>query len=160
MSCRVVAVVTVALGLAACAMLAPLEQRTSQGPTAEELWIYRMVLQNGREPNFDEKRHWQDDTDQRISDYLRAHPEAASSLEGSTFRFYRRATVGMSKEQLLILLGPPAGIATDAGEMEKIARRYWPTMRGNVTEAWVYPLGWSFYFAGSRIVEITQYLPR
>ncbi|MBI4594067.1 MAG: hypothetical protein HY728_07605, partial [Candidatus Rokubacteria bacterium] len=70
MSCRVVAVVTVALGLAACAVMAPLEQRTSQGPTAEELWIYRMVLQNGREPNFDEKRHWQDAIDQHISDYL------------------------------------------------------------------------------------------
>jgi len=149
----------VALAVGACAM-APLEQRTTQGPTAQELWTYRMILQNGREPNFDERRHWEDQLELRISEYLRAHPQAANSLDVSTFRFYRRAAVGMTKEQVLILLGPPEGITTDPAEMEKLARRYWAAMKDGVTEAWTYPLGWRLYFAGGRLVEITQYLPR
>jgi len=153
--------VLAALLLAACATLRPpLEQRTTQGPTAEEFWIYRVLLLNGREPTFDERRHWEDQIDQRIGEYLRAHPEAANSLDVSTFRFYRRAAVGMTKEQILILLGPPDAVTSDPAQMEKLARRYWPGIQGNATEAWVYPLGWHFYFAGTRLVDITQYLPR
>ncbi len=155
---------TIALALLLAALTgcasAPLEQRTTQGPTAEEFWTYRVLLLNGREPNFDERRHWDDEIDQRISEYLRAHPEAANSLDVSTFRFYRRAAKGMTKEQILILLGPPDSVTTDPGEMEKLARRYWPAIQGNATEAWVYPLGWRFYFAGPRVIDITQYLPR
>ena len=32
-----------------------IEQRTTQGPTAREMWYMRMLVQNGREPSFDEK---------------------------------------------------------------------------------------------------------
>ncbi len=43
--------------------------------------------------------------------------------------------------------------------METLARAYWPAIKGgNVTEAWVYPLGWRLFFNGPRIVDITQYL--
>jgi hypothetical protein len=31
-------------------------------------------------------------------------------------------------------------------------------IQGNATEAWVYPLGWRLYFAGMKLVDITQYL--
>ena len=44
--------------------------------------------------------------------------------------------------------------------MEKLARRYWKELQGNVTEAWVYDLGWRFYFTGPKLVAITQYLER
>ena len=94
----------------------------------------------------------------KISQYLREHPDTANSIETAAFRFYRQASVGQSKEQVFILLGPPVGTTTDAAEMEKLARRYWPELKGNVTEAWVYPLGWNLYFAGQRLVDITQYL--
>lgn len=147
--------------LAGCAALnPPLEQRTTHGPSAEEFFIYRSMVLNRREPSFDERRYWEDQVDLKVSGYLREHPETANSLDVSTFRFYRRASVGMSKEQILILLGPPEIVTTDNGQMEKLARRYWGTIKGNATEAWSYPLGWSFFFAGPRVVDITQYLER
>jgi hypothetical protein len=156
---RLPVLVALPLVLTACAMGKAVEQRTTQGPTAEQFWMMRMIEANGREPNFDERRHWQDQIDDDIARYLRAHPEAASSLEVSTFRFFRRSTVGMTKDQIVILLGPPEGTTSDPAEMEKLARQYWPAVKARAKEAWVYPLGWRFYFAGDRVVDITQYLP-
>ena len=57
-----------------------------------------------------------------------------------------------------MLLDSPISVTGDEGEMQKLARRYWPMLKGNVTEAWVYPMGWNFYFAGPRLIDITQYL--
>ncbi len=160
MTFRLLALVAIPMVLIGCGTLRkPVEQRTTQGPTAEQFWTYRMVLANGRAPNFDERRHWQNDIDDEIGRYLRAHPDAANSLEISTFRFYRRATVGMTKEQIVILLGPPETTTTDSAEMEKLARQHWPAIKARAKEAWTYPLGWRFYFAGDRVVDITQYLP-
>jgi hypothetical protein len=157
-SARVAFLLVVVLAGGACARA--LEQRTTQGPTAYEIWVYRMVAQNGREPNFDERRHWEDQVEQQIGAYLRSHPDAANSLDISTFRFERRAAVGMTKEQVMILLGPPLAVTTDAAQMAELARRYWPAMQGQVGEAWMYPLGWHLFFAGARLADITQYLPR
>jgi hypothetical protein len=134
------------------------EQRTTQGPTAEQLWLYRQVLANGREPTFDERLHWRDQIDDRISRYVREHPETASGLDITVFRFERRAIVGMTKAQILLLLGRPLGATSDPAEIEKRARKFWPAVREQAQEAWAYPLGWTFYFAGDRVVDITQYL--
>jgi|SRR6266540_1239756 hypothetical protein len=134
------------------------EQRTTEGLTAEQMFTYRMLVQNGREPTFDEKLTWRDNLDRKISGYLREHPEDANSIDVSKFRFARRASVGMSKEQILILLGPPGDITADADRMQTVAKQFWPDMKGNVTEAWLYPLGWSYFFAGDRLVDITQHL--
>jgi hypothetical protein len=65
----------------------------------------------------------------------------------------------MTKEQIVILLGNPETTTTDPAEMEKLARRYWPAVKARAKETWTYPLGWRFYFAGDRVVDITQYLP-
>lgn len=158
---RMLVLACVVAVLAACATLKPpVQQRTTQGPTAEELWLYKTVLANGRQPNFDERRYWEDDIDERIARYLRAHPEAANSLDVSTFRFFRRAAVGQTKDQITILLGPPLAATTDPAEMEKAARKFWPDIKGRVKEAWAYPLGWHVYFADAKVVEITQYLER
>jgi hypothetical protein len=157
-SARGVLIVVAGLVLAGCAAARTVEQRTTQGPSAELLWTYRVMAANGREPNFDERRHWQDRIDLAIEDYLRRNPEFANSLQVSTFRFLRQTEIGMSKEQVLILLGPPLAVTSDAAQMEKVARRYWAQIQGNATEAWVYPLGWNLYFAGPRLIDITQYL--
>jgi hypothetical protein len=114
---------------------------------------------NGREPTFEERRHWDNDIDARISRYLNDHPEAASSLQVSTFRFHRQVAVGMTREQVLILLGRPDRVATDAAQMETLARKFWPAIKGTVDEAWVYPGGWRLYFKGPNLIEITQHLP-
>ena len=145
--------------LAACASARVKEQRTTQGPMAEDLWMTSVILSNGREPNFDERRHWTNQIELKISQYLHQHPEAANSLDVSTFRFVRQVSVGQTKEQVLILLGPPMAATTDKAEMEKLARAYWPAVKGtDAAEAWVYPAGWRLYFKDTKVVDITQYL--
>jgi hypothetical protein len=155
----VVLVVGVLLGAAACAAKMTVEQRSTQGPTAQQMFNYRVLAQSGREPTFDEKRDWDQQLEQRIRTYLEQHPDKANALDVSTFRFLRQAQVGMDKEQILILLGAPVAVTGDQGQMQQIARGYWRQIEGNATELWVYPLGWNFFFAGQRLVDITQYLP-
>ena len=151
----------VVLATAACASNRPaLEQRTTQGPQAEQLWIYRVATANGREPTFEERLHWERQLDAAISHYLAKDQEYANSPDVLTFRSDRRTAVGMSKEQVMILLGAPQRTTTDAGEIEKLASKYWPEVQTQATEVWVYPLGWRLYFAGARLVDITQYQPR
>lgn len=159
MDARPVALGTAVALLAACAVAA-VEQRSTQGPTAEQLFTYRVEVANGRAPSFEEHRHWDNDIEARISRYLNDHPEAANSLQVSTFRFQRQVAVGMSKEQVLILLGAAERMTTDAGEMEKLARRFWPSIKDAATEAWLYPGGWRLYFMGPKLVDITQHVPR
>jgi hypothetical protein len=155
---RVLGFAALTLALAACASMRDVEQRTTQGPTAEQLWLHGQVLANGREPTFEERLHWRDRLDDGIARYLREHPETANSLDITAFRFERRAIVGMTKDQILLLLGRPLATSADPGEIEKRARKYWPAVREQAQEAWAYPLGWTFYFAGGRVVDITQYL--
>jgi len=156
---RALALPLLVLPLLGCATHGAVEQRTTEGPAAEQFFVYKVVLQNGREPTFEERQTWQDAIDQQISGYLREHPEAANSLAVSKFRALRQATVGMTKEQIRILLGAPAETVTDRERLEKLARKYWPDIRDRAAEAWRYPLGWTFYFAGDRLVDITQYRP-
>lgn len=154
-----VAVVAV-LGLAGCGTLRALEQRTTQGPRAEQIWTFHVLAQNGREPSFEERHHWEEDLDRRIARFLADHPEVANSFEVTTFRFSRQVAVGMTREQVQILLGPAAATAASPAEIEKLARGFWPLVKDKATEAWVYPLGWRLYFAGPRVIDITQYVPR
>jgi hypothetical protein len=135
------------------------EQRSTQGPTSEQMLNLRVMLESGRQPTFEEKRQWEGQVEEKISAYLREHPEKANALDVSTFRYLRQVTVGMDKEQVLILLGAPASVSGDQAQMEKIARRYWTVIKGNATEVWVYPLGWNMFFAGQRLIDITQYVP-
>ena len=154
-------VLAVVLAAAACASTMSIpEQRTTQGPLAEDLWTYRVLLANGREPTFEERLHWERQLDLAISRYLAKDQEAANSPQVLTFRATRQAAVGMSKEQVTILLGAPPHTTTDAGEIEKLAGKYWPEIQKPATEAWVYPLGWRLYFADARLVDITQFQPR
>jgi hypothetical protein len=137
----------------------PVEQRSTQGPTSTQMLNLRVLTASGREPTFEERRQWDTQVEEKISAYLRAHPEKASALDVSTFRYMRQVTVGMDKEQVLILLGAPVSVTGDQAQMEKVARRYWSDIKGNATELWVYPLGWNMFFAGQRLIDITQYVP-
>jgi len=146
------------LVLVACASYRTKEQRTTQGPLAEDLWMTNVIMANGREPNFDERRHWNNQMEYKISQYLHKNPEAANSIDVSTFRFIRQVSVGQSAEQVVILLGPPSSKTTDEAEMEKLARGYWASIKGSASEVWVYPAGWRLYFKDLKVVDITQYL--
>jgi len=156
-----VALVALVLVLAGCASLATKEQRTTEGPMAEDIWTLKVLVSNGREPNFDERRRWDNAMEQRIGQYLRQNPEAANSVDLSTFRFIRQVSIGQTSEQVLILLGPPLAKVTDAAEMEKLARQYWPAVKeSEPTEAWTYPAGWRIYIKDKTVVDITQYAVR
>lgn len=133
------------------------EKRTTQGPTAEEMWKMRAVMQNGREPNFDERGHWQDQMDRRISKFLGEHPEIANSYDVMAFRFSRQVAVGMTAEQVSVLLGGPDSKVTDQAEMEKLARKFWPQIKGKAKEVWLYPGGWRIFIADGRVVDMIQY---
>ncbi len=156
---RVPRVALLAFFLAGCVTF-PIEQRTTHGPTAEDMWVSRVTMQNGRAPTFEERGHWQEQIDRRITRYLNDHPEVANSFEVTGFRYEKQVTVGMTKEQVTILLGVPQSTVTDAAEMEKLARRYWPDIKGKAKEVWVYLGGWRFFFADDRLIDITQYVPR
>ena len=154
-----IALVAGLLILAACASYRVKEQRTTEGPMAEDIWAMKVTLANGREPNFDERRRWDNQMEQTISLYLRQHPEAANSLDVSTFRFIRQVSIGQTAEQVLILLGPPISKVTDQLQIEKLARQYWPSIKENEPgEAWTYLAGWRLYFKDAKVVDITQYL--
>ena len=153
-------VVLLALAAAGCIpRRGPVEQRSTQGPTSTQMLNLRVLSEAGREPTFEERRQWDSLVEEKISAYLREHPEKASALDVSTFRYLRQVAVGMDKEQVLILLGAPVLVSGDQAQMEKIARVYWPQIKGNATEVWVYPLGWNMFFAGQRLIDITQYVP-
>ena len=149
--------------LAGCAtILPPLDQRTTQGPTAAELWTARVMQQTGRAPTFEEKRHFEDEMDERIGRYLRENQDAANATTVMSFRSLRQVTVGMDNAQVEILLGPPLTTTRDPAQMQSFARHHWPEIRDKTKpdEAWSYPFGWVVYFLRSRVADITQYLPR
>jgi hypothetical protein len=155
---RVAVLVFAVAALAGCATAT--EQRTTHGPRAEQVWVFRMADQSGRAPTFEERQHWDQQLDRRISRHLAEHPEVANALDVSTFRYTRQVAVGMTREQVVILLGAPDAVVSDPAEMEKLARKYWPQIAGQASEAWLYPLGWRLYFSGPRLVDLTQFLPR
>jgi len=153
-----VAILGLVLVLAGCYSMRTKEQRTTEGPMAEDIWTLKSLIANGREPNFDERRRWDNAMEQKIGAYLRQNPEAASSVDVSTFRFIRQVTIGQTDEQVLILLGPPLARIADAAEMEKLARQYWPAVKENEpSEVWTYPSGWRIYMKDRLVVDITQY---
>jgi hypothetical protein len=157
---RVAGVAVLLLVLTGCRTVYPdLDQRTTQGPTADELWTMKVMQQTGREPSFDEKRHFEDEMDDRIGRYLREHQDAASAVTVMSFRG-RQVTLGMEQGQVEALLGPPVTTTRDAAQMSNLARHYWPDIRGKADEAWTYPRGWVVYFSKAKVVDITQYLPR
>jgi len=156
----VLAAVALLAGCALSRSLSTVDQRTSQGPTADEFWTTKMLTVNNRFPSFEEKRHFNDDLDARISKYLREHEVAASDqLTVQSFRNLHQVTAGMEKGQVEVLLGPPFSTSDDAQQMMNWARRHWPDIRGRADEAWGYPHGWIFYFNKGKLVDITQFLP-
>ena len=155
---RGIVVAALVLVVAGCASLQTKEQRTTEGPMAEDIWTMKVMMANGREPNFDERRRWDNTMEQRIGEYLRQNPGAANSMDVSTFKFIRQVSVGQTSEQVLILLGPPMSRTADQAEMEQLARQFWPSVKeSEPTEAWVYPSGWRIYIKDKTVVDITQY---
>jgi hypothetical protein len=145
--------------LTACAELkTTIDHRTSQGPTSEDFFRTRVLGMSGRAPTFDEELLFHDQLEQRIAKYLREHEEAASDpVTVQSFKFLRQVTLGMHKDQVEILLGPPFATSEDAQQMANWARHHWADIRGRADLAWGYPYGWVFYFDKDKLVDITRH---
>lgn len=106
-------------------------------------------------PTFDETFAWRDDLDRRIGDYLIQHPEIGVSPRAQQFKLHRRVAVGMTREEVTLLVGRPDAATADIAAMQAGAKQFWPQVGEHATEMWVYPAGWSFYFDGDRLVDMT-----
>jgi len=130
-------------------------QRAAEGPTAEEVFVSRFLDGYRRPPTFDESAAFRAALEQRVSDYLTTRPELSTSPRASHFTFHRRVSVGMSKEEIVLLVGAPDATTQDEAQMEAAARQFWPAVKRHAGEMWVYPGGWQFYFDTGRLVDMT-----
>jgi hypothetical protein len=133
----------------------PPVQRTLEGPRAEEVWTARFAQAYGRIPTFNERLSWKEAFDEKVGAWLSRHPDITTSPRASQFRFQRRVLVGMTKEEVLLLLEPPENATTDEVVMSADARTFWPSIKPRATEMWAYPGGWRLYFGQDRLVDMT-----
>ena len=141
--------------LAGCATARDDVQRVTEGPTAEEIFAARFQAGFKRQPTFDETTAFRTQMDERTSRYLSRNPEVASSPRASRLRFTRRVSVGMSKAEVLLLMGEPDATTQDVAVMQRAAGSLWPAIHQRAIEMWSYPGSWRLYFDGSRLVDLT-----
>jgi hypothetical protein len=160
-SVRRLAIVLLVLSVAGCATSSgPSDkavQRATEGPTADEVFMSRFLEGYGRLPTFDESAAFRIELEQRVSEYLTKHPDLSTSPRASQFTFHRRVSVGMSKEEVALLAGPPKETTQEEEPMRTAARQFWPAVKQRAKEMWVYPGGWHFYFDGDRLVDLTVF---
>ncbi len=151
------ALLLLSLLLASCAGSKTVLERTTRGPMAEEVFIERSYLVNGRGPTFDEKRQWQDEMDAKVFKYLREHPEIEQTTRYTPFRFWRQVTNESTPDEVRVLLGDPEEQTIDPALMRALAERHWSGVQQKAKEAWVYSsVGWVLYFDDKGVVEMVR----
>jgi len=156
MGCRrALLAVGASLLLGSCAFA--LDERAMEGPEATKIWKLRFATSYGRPPSFEETERFEDQLEQRMRAYLDRRPALASSPRAPNLRFWRRVSVGMTKEEVLLLLDSPDYTTSDPAQMEARARGFWPEVKKRAKEMWSYPDGWSLYFDGDELVDLTVY---
>lgn len=130
-------------------------QRVTEGPTAEEIFSARFVAGYKRPPTFDETTAFRGEIDQRIADYFARRPDVAGTPRASQLRSTRRVSVGMFKDEVLLLAGEPLADTRDPAVMRDAARDFWPAVQGRAQEMWTYPGAWQFFFNGDQLVDLT-----
>jgi hypothetical protein len=130
-------------------------QRATVGPSADEIFYARFLRGYAREPTFEENTKFRDDLDRRVGEYLGKNPQLATSPRASQFRFQRRVDVGMTKEEVTLLLGQPDRTSQDPTLMGDTAKTFWAEIGKRAKEMWRYPSGWTLYFDGDRLVDLT-----
>lgn len=153
---RVAGVVVAGLMAAACATTPPVVEQTTRGPLAQEIQIARSFAANGRDMGWDEKRHYDEQLEEKVFKYLREHPDLQNETRYSTFRFWRQVSVGSTKEEVKVLLDDPDARTIDPALMASLARRHWSQVQGKAKEAWVYPLGWVLYIDDKAVVSMIR----
>jgi hypothetical protein len=130
-------------------------QRATEGPTAEEIFAARFVAGYNRQPTFDESQAFRADMNRRTADYLARRPDVAASPRSSQLRFARRVSVGMVKEEVVLLAGEPLAVTSDRAVMREAAGGFWPLVQDRAQEMWSYPANWRFFFRGDELVDLT-----
>jgi hypothetical protein len=130
-------------------------QRATVGPSANQVFNARFARGYARLPTFDETSKFRDDLDRQVGEYLAKNPQLATSPRASQFRFERRVDVGMTKPEVTLLLGAPDMTTTDPVLMRAAAQLFWTEIGKRAKEMWRYPSGWSLYFEGDRLVDLT-----
>ncbi len=153
---RIASVVATGLIAVACATPQPVVEQTTRGPIAQEIQIARSFAANGRDMGWDEKRHYEEQLEEKVFKYLREHPEFPNETRYSTFRFWRQVSVGSTKEEVKVLLDDPDERTIDPALMASLARRHWSQVQGKAKEAWVYPLGWVLYLDDKAVVSMIR----
>jgi hypothetical protein len=153
---RAVALAALGLVVGACVTPPPVLERTSRGPNAEEFFVQQSYATNGRAPNFDEKRIWQDQMDEKVKKYLREHPELESTARYTEFRFWRQVAPGSTPGEVKVLLGEPREQTIDPDMMASLGEQHWVSVRATAKEAWVYPLGWVVFFDDDGVVDMLR----
>ena len=153
---RTACVVAAGLMAVACATSQPVIEQTTRGPIAQEIQIARSFAANGRNMGWDEKRHYDEQMEEKVFKYLREHPELQNETRYSTFRFWRQVSVGSTKEEVKLLLEDPDERTIDPALMASLARRHWSQVEGKAKEAWVYPLGWVLYIDDKAVVSMIR----
>ena len=139
-----------------CATAPPVIEQTTRGPIAQEIQVARSFAANGRDLGWDEKRHYEEDLEERVFKYLREHPELENEPRYSTFRFWRQVSIGSTKEEVKVLLNDPDERTIDPALMASLARRHWSRVQGKAKEAWLYPLGWVLYVDDKAVVSMIR----
>ena len=153
----VVALFLCACALGACAAFGlgePTVQRAAEGPSPLEVHDARFVRGYARPPSFEESELFRQAFEERVTAYLTRHPDLATSERALNFRLRGRVAVGMSKDEVTVLVSDPDSRSSEAAAMQKVARQFWPMIQPRAQEMWLYPGGWAFYFAGDRLVDI------
>ena len=153
---RLAGVVAAGVMAAACATPQPVVEQTTRGPIAREIQIARSFAANGRDMGWDEKRHYEEQLEEKVFKYLREHPDFQNETRYSTFRFWRQVSVGSTKEEVKLLLEDPDERTIDPALMASLARRHWSQVQGKAKEAWVYPLGWVLYIDDKAVVSMIR----
>ena len=96
--------------------------------SAPDVCMHRFVAGYGRAPFFDETAAFRDELDLRVSQYLGRHPDVSSSPRVSQFAFARRVAVGMSQEEVALLVGPPVETTQEGARMQDAAKQFWPAI--------------------------------
>ena len=133
---RLAGVVAAGLFAHACATPQPTVEQTTRGPIAQELQIARSFAANGRVMGWDEKRHYEEQLEERVFKYLREHPDFQNETRYSTFRFWRQVSVGSTKDEVKALLDDPDERTIDPALMASLARRHWSQVQTKAKEAW------------------------
>jgi len=153
---RIALVAAAGLLVSACASTPPVIEQTTRGPIAQEIQLARSFNANGRDMSWDEKRHYEEELEEKVFKYLREHPEFQNESRYSTFRFWRQVSIGSTKDEVKVLLNDPDERTIDPALMASMARRHWSQVQGKAKEAWVYPLGWVLYIDDKAVVSMIR----